>query len=174
MRRASARTFALAPRNCQSNTTFVAVRCRDNCFPIGDRRSKHARCTEAVHVSGRCCCAHPSLRTLKVTQTEAKEFEALIRSSHGSALEKSRSGNHLQMARCKWLFANGTLQMARQGGSRSRTRIRGQHPLPAPGWRFSKDSWSSFVPGGSPIVNDLNCIQSEPVIRVVTEVSIAF
>jgi hypothetical protein len=40
--------------------------------------------------------------------------------------------------------------------------------------RFSKDNWSSFVSVGFPIINDLNGIQSEPDIRVVTGVSVAF
>ncbi len=44
----------------------------------------------------------------------------------------------------------------------------------APGLRFSKDNWSSFVSVGFPIINDLNGIQSEPDIRVVTGVSVAF
>lgn len=38
----------------------------------------------------------------------------------------------------------------------------------APGLRFSKDNWSSFVSVAFPTFNDLNGIQSEPDIRVVT------
>jgi len=44
----------------------------------------------------------------------------------------------------------------------------------APGLRFSKDNWSSFVSIGFPIINDLNGIQSEPEVRVVTGVSVSF
>jgi Putative MetA-pathway of phenol degradation len=44
----------------------------------------------------------------------------------------------------------------------------------APGLRFSKDNWSSFVSVGFPIFNDLNGIQSEPDIRVVTGLSVSF
>lgn len=43
-----------------------------------------------------------------------------------------------------------------------------------PGLRFSKDNWSSYLSVGFPIVNDLNGIQSEPDIRVVTGVSVSF
>jgi len=44
----------------------------------------------------------------------------------------------------------------------------------APGVRYSKDNWSSFVSVGFPIVNDLNGIQSEPDIRIVTGLSVTF
>jgi Putative MetA-pathway of phenol degradation len=44
----------------------------------------------------------------------------------------------------------------------------------APGLRFSKDNWSSFVSVGIPIINDLNGIQAEPEVRVLTGVSINF
>jgi hypothetical protein len=44
----------------------------------------------------------------------------------------------------------------------------------APGLRLSKDNWSSFVSVGIPIINDLNGIQSEPDIRIVTGVSFTF
>ena len=44
----------------------------------------------------------------------------------------------------------------------------------APGLRLSKDNWSSFVSVGIPIINDLNGIQSEPDIRIVTCVSFTF
>ena len=44
----------------------------------------------------------------------------------------------------------------------------------APGLRFSKDNWSSFVSVGIPIINDQNGIQAEPEIRVVTGVAITF
>ena len=79
-------------------------------------------------------------------------------------LGKSRPGNHLQLPRCK----------------RRAKEVQGQGPAfggntlyLAPGWRLSKGSWSSFVPAGFAIVNDLDSIQSEPVVRVVREVSIA-
>jgi Putative MetA-pathway of phenol degradation len=44
----------------------------------------------------------------------------------------------------------------------------------APGVRFSKDNWSSYVSVGIPIINDLNGIQAEPEVRVVTGVAITF
>ena len=44
----------------------------------------------------------------------------------------------------------------------------------APGLRFSKDNWSSFVSVGIPIINDQNGIQAEPEVRVVTGVAITF
>jgi hypothetical protein len=44
----------------------------------------------------------------------------------------------------------------------------------APGLRFSKDNWSSYVSVGLPIINDLNGIQAEPEIRVVTGLSVTF
>ena len=44
----------------------------------------------------------------------------------------------------------------------------------APGLRLSKDNWSSFVSVGIPIINDLNGIQSEPDIRIVTGVAFTF
>ena len=44
----------------------------------------------------------------------------------------------------------------------------------APGLRFSKDNWSSFVSVGIPIINNLNGIQSEPDIRIVTGLSVTF
>jgi hypothetical protein len=44
----------------------------------------------------------------------------------------------------------------------------------APGLRLSKDNWSSFLSVGIPIINDLNGIQAEPEIRVVTGLSITF
>jgi len=44
----------------------------------------------------------------------------------------------------------------------------------APGLRFSKDNWSSFVSVGLPIINNLNGIQSEPDVRVVTGLSVSF
>jgi Putative MetA-pathway of phenol degradation len=43
-----------------------------------------------------------------------------------------------------------------------------------PGLRFSKDNWSSFVSVGIPIINDLNGIQAEPEVRVVTGLSVTF
>ena len=44
----------------------------------------------------------------------------------------------------------------------------------APGLRFSKDNWSSFLSVGIPIINDQNGIQAEPEVRVVTGVAITF
>ena len=44
----------------------------------------------------------------------------------------------------------------------------------APGLRFSKDNWSSYLSVGFPIANDLNGIQAEPEIRVVTGLSVTF
>jgi Putative MetA-pathway of phenol degradation len=44
----------------------------------------------------------------------------------------------------------------------------------SPGLRYSKDNWSSFVSVGIPIINDLNGIQAEPEVRVITGVSITF
>jgi Putative MetA-pathway of phenol degradation len=44
----------------------------------------------------------------------------------------------------------------------------------APGLRFSKDNWSSFVSVGIPIINDQNGIQAEPEVRVVTGLSVTF
>jgi hypothetical protein len=44
----------------------------------------------------------------------------------------------------------------------------------APGLRFSKDNWSSYLSVGIPIINDLNGIQAEPEIRVVTGLSVTF
>ena len=44
----------------------------------------------------------------------------------------------------------------------------------APGLRFSKDNWSSFVSGGIPIINDQNGIQAEPEVRVLTGLSLTF
>jgi hypothetical protein len=44
----------------------------------------------------------------------------------------------------------------------------------APGLRLSKDNWSSFVSVGIPIINDLNGIQAEPEVRVVTGIALTF
>jgi Putative MetA-pathway of phenol degradation len=44
----------------------------------------------------------------------------------------------------------------------------------APGLRFSKDNWSSFLSVGIPIINDLNGSQAEPEVRLMTGVSITF
>jgi len=44
----------------------------------------------------------------------------------------------------------------------------------APGLRYSQDNWSGFVSLGIPIINDLNGIQAEPQVRVVTGVAITF
>jgi hypothetical protein len=40
--------------------------------------------------------------------------------------------------------------------------------------RFSKDNWSSYLSVGIPITNDLNGIQAELEVRVVTGVAITF
>jgi hypothetical protein len=44
----------------------------------------------------------------------------------------------------------------------------------ARGLRFFKDNWSSFVSVGIPINNDLNWIQWEPDVRIVTGLSVSF
>lgn len=44
----------------------------------------------------------------------------------------------------------------------------------SPGLRFSMDNWSSFVSVGVPVVKDLNGTQSEPEIRILSGVGIAF
>ena len=43
-----------------------------------------------------------------------------------------------------------------------------QHRLPRAWTAFVQGNWSSFVSVGFPIINDLNGIQSEPDIRIVT------
>jgi hypothetical protein len=40
--------------------------------------------------------------------------------------------------------------------------------------RFSKDNWSSFVSAGIAISNDLNGIQSDPDVGIVTGLSVSF
>jgi Putative MetA-pathway of phenol degradation len=44
----------------------------------------------------------------------------------------------------------------------------------APGLRYSRDNWSSFLSVGIPIINGLNGIQAEPEVRVLTGVSVTF
>ena len=44
----------------------------------------------------------------------------------------------------------------------------------APELRFSKDNWSSFVSAGIAISNDLNGIQSDPDVGIVTGLSVSF
>ena len=44
----------------------------------------------------------------------------------------------------------------------------------SPGLRYSTSTWTGYVSVGIPVVKDLNGIQSEPDVRVVTGLSLGF